>query len=227
MIASENVKRFCREDISKIENYDKAINDHTQTWHCHHRLEIGDNGERISRKDLKNRCLYFDRPASELIFLTRSEHVRLHHTGNKNMLGKKFSDETRQKMSEAHRGRTMSEESRRKMSEARKGMTFSEETRRKMSEAKRGKPMSEEARRKLSESLKGRKRPPFSEEWKRKLSESHKMKISESHKGSKMSEEQKRKISEAKKGSHHSEETRMKMSLARKAYWEKKKMTRK
>ena len=40
MINEKNAKRFCNEDISLIENYDKAIVDNTQTWHCHHRAEI-------------------------------------------------------------------------------------------------------------------------------------------------------------------------------------------
>lgn len=50
----------------------------------------------------------------------------------------------------------------------------------------------EEAKRKISESLKGRKRPPRSEEWSRKLSEVNK--------GKKLSEITKKKISEANKG---------------------------
>ena len=38
---------YCRGDISKIENYDKAIADTKTVWHCHHRLETHDeNGNR-------------------------------------------------------------------------------------------------------------------------------------------------------------------------------------
>lgn len=33
-------KKYCCEDISLIENYEKAVNDKTQTWCCHHKLEI-------------------------------------------------------------------------------------------------------------------------------------------------------------------------------------------
>ena len=40
MINEHNAKKFCKEDISKIENYDKAIADTTQVWDCHHRTEI-------------------------------------------------------------------------------------------------------------------------------------------------------------------------------------------
>lgn len=57
-----------------------------------------------------------------------------------------------------------------------------------------GKKHSEEARRKISEALKGKKRPPFSKETKRKMSlaskgkkksKEHRIKIGESHKGEK------------------------------------------
>jgi group I intron endonuclease len=67
-----------------------------------------------------------------------------------------MTDETRQKISKASKGRTHSEETRRKMSKANKGRTLSEETRRKISEASKGRTHSEETRRKLSEAAKAR-----------------------------------------------------------------------
>jgi hypothetical protein len=76
--------------------------------------------------------------------------------------GCKRSEETKKRMSEAHRN--ISEETRKKMSEAKKGKKrgpFSEEHRRKMSEAKKGRTLSEETRRKLSEAKKGKKRGPY------------------------------------------------------------------
>ena len=60
----------------------------------------------------------------------------------------------------------------------------------------------------------GKKRRPFSEEWKRKMSEVHK--------GKHHSEEHKKKLSEANKGKHSevSEETRRKMSEVHKGkHW--------
>ena len=39
MISENHTKAFCKDDISLIENYDKAIADKTQVWHCHHRRE--------------------------------------------------------------------------------------------------------------------------------------------------------------------------------------------
>lgn len=67
---------FCKEDVCLIENYDKAMNDTTQTWDCHHRLEIELN---MSRAELVKSNLYVNRPASELIFLTHDEHTHLHN----------------------------------------------------------------------------------------------------------------------------------------------------
>ena len=111
MINERQARKFCKEDISKIKNYDKAIADTTQVWHCHHMTETWWN---CSKKELiENEC-YYHRKACELIFLTHSEHLRLH------LKGKNLSEETRRKMSEARKGRTFTEEWRRKMSEAAK-----------------------------------------------------------------------------------------------------------
>lgn len=76
MIDYKSVCKYCKEAPTLIENYDKAINDTTQTWDCHHRLETELN---LSKQDLIDRDIYFNRPASELIFLTHTEHIRIHH----------------------------------------------------------------------------------------------------------------------------------------------------
>lgn len=90
-------KRFCKEDISKIENYDKAVNDKSQTWHCHHRTEIWWN---CSKKELiENEC-YYGRKACELIFLTPKDHISLHKKG------KAFSEEHKRKIRQSHKGMT-------------------------------------------------------------------------------------------------------------------------
>lgn len=71
-------KQYCCEPLNLIENYELAINDKTQTWVIHHRLEITNNGHNLNMNELKRLGLYYNRPASELIFLTKSEHARLH-----------------------------------------------------------------------------------------------------------------------------------------------------
>ena len=79
---SKLIRKFCK-NPEKIENYDKAISDTTQTWHCHHRLELYTSSGERRLKDLYCRELialgmYYDRPPEELIFLTQSDHVSLH-----------------------------------------------------------------------------------------------------------------------------------------------------
>ena len=148
MINESRVKKYCKEEPSKIENYDKAVADTTQIWDLHHRTEIWWNC--TAQELIDNEC-YYNRKACELIFLTHAEHTRLHNKG------KLLSEEQRRKISEAKKGKTLSEEHRRKLSEAKKGkkrMPFSEEHRRKISEAKKGKVRSEETKNKISKALK-------------------------------------------------------------------------
>ena len=113
MINEKYAKAFCRDDISLIENYDKAVSDTTQMWQCHHRRETI-----FSKSDLIEIGEYYNRPACELIFLTQLEHIRLHH------LGKHLSEETRKKISEAKINKPKSAEARKKMSEAQNGSYF-------------------------------------------------------------------------------------------------------
>lgn len=101
MIEINKAKSYCSEDISLIENYELAIGGQTQTWECHHRKETD---EGLSRTELIEMGLYFNRPASELIFLTKSEHSSLHHKNNKHNLGNHHTEETKTKMSEAKNG---------------------------------------------------------------------------------------------------------------------------
>lgn len=86
----KNVDTYCSEDLKLIENYDKAVSDPYQIWEMHHRLE-----DSYTRKELIKAGLYYNRPANELIFLTRDDHNKLH----KHALGMKHSEETKQLMS--------------------------------------------------------------------------------------------------------------------------------
>lgn len=180
MISEKQLKRFCSGDISDIENYDSAINDRELMWDCHHRREISENK---SRSQLIEEGMYYNRPPSELIFLTHGEHTSLH--------GNHLSAETRRKISEFHKGKKLSDETRRKISESRMGKT----------PWNKGGKLSDEHRRKLSESHKGK----TSGNKGRKLSAEHRRKLSEVAKKQwelrdrKLSEETKRKMSEAAK----------------------------
>lgn len=80
MIGLKTVKRFCKE-YWLIENYDQAMADETQCWHCHHRHEID---WALPRKELIAIGRYYDVHYSELIFLTQEEHTRLHKAGKNN-----------------------------------------------------------------------------------------------------------------------------------------------
>ena len=76
-------------DPKLIENFEAAENDTTQTWVCHHRRELVP--DRKSAEELVDMGLYWNRPPEELIFLTNSEHKRLHSTGENNPMHGKDS----------------------------------------------------------------------------------------------------------------------------------------
>ena len=79
MISEKCAKCYCSEDISLIENYQQAIADEERMWEIHHRRECDENGRTLfTHKQLIEMNLYFNRPASELIFVTRSIHCKLH-----------------------------------------------------------------------------------------------------------------------------------------------------
>ncbi len=78
---------------------------------------------------------------------------------NNPMYGRKHSEETRKKLSEANKGKKLSEETKKKLSEANKGKKLSEETKKKLSEVQKGTNV-------MPPSFKGRK---HSEESKKKM----------------------------------------------------------
>lgn len=156
MIDEINAKKYCRDDISLIKNYAEALADTTQTWFCHHV-----NGEPFTgfcKDDLIKMKMYYNRPASELMFVTLSMHNTIHRTGVKFKKSKPVSDETKKKMSDnncMHR-----EEVRAKMSASCKGRIpwnkgkrgiYSDET-----IAKMRKPKSEETKLKISLAKRGK-----------------------------------------------------------------------
>lgn len=111
---------------------------------------------------------------SNLVYLTRSEHSRLHATG------KHHSVETKQKMSASHKCKTSSNKGKKLYEEHKSkirannigmlGKHHSAETREKMSAAKKGKHRSEETKQKIRIAKLGKKRSPFSVETREKMS---------------------------------------------------------
>lgn len=108
MISKNTLETYCCESISNIENYKEAVSSE-ELYVCHHRNEISMG---LSRQDLIMLGLYWNRPASELIFMKNEDHTSIHHTG------KTVTTETKRKLSEnngSHR-----QEVRDKMSKTRK-----------------------------------------------------------------------------------------------------------
>jgi hypothetical protein len=93
---------------------------------------------------------------NNLQLMTKEEHISLHHKNNKNMLGKKHSEETKRKISNGNKGKQRSGACKIEMSERMKGKKMSELTKSRMSEAKKGNKYtlgykhSEEAKKKIS-----------------------------------------------------------------------------
>ena len=182
MINEYTAKKYCSEDISIIENYELAVNDTTQTWDCHHRGEILPCG-RFSIDDLKKFGLYYKRPASELIFLTKAEHTRLHN------ICVPLSEATKKAIGEALKGIPKSEDHKKAISDAKKGVPLSEANKQAISDALKGIPKSEAHKKAMSEALSGVPKGPMSED--------HKKAISDALKGIPKSEAHKKAIAEA------------------------------
>ena len=153
--------------------------------------------------------------------------------GNKYSLGFKHSEEVRERMSNAQKGKVLSEEHKQKVAIANTGKTRSEESRKRMSLAQKGKPKSEQAKKNAREA-----RKPITDETREKMSESRKgrivsdetrQKLSQSLIGNtrtlgyKHTEESKKKMSESRKGIVRSEEYKQKMSISLKESYKRRK----
>ena len=107
-------RKICPE-FNKVENYEKALANEFYGWVLHHRRGIDETGHNIPREEMVVQGLYFNRPPEELIFVTRSEHRRLH---NSNFKGKPLSDERRKRLSEVLKGRKFTAEHKERIAEA-------------------------------------------------------------------------------------------------------------
>ena len=115
--------------------YFKCMAIHKIQVHTHIGYKLGMDIHHLDENKLNNSL-------SNLVYLTRSEHVKIHNET------RVFSDETKLKLSEKLKGRKASEETKQKMSEAHKGKNAGEK------HYLYGKHHSSETKRKLSEALK-------------------------------------------------------------------------
>lgn len=106
MINEHIVKKYCRGDITQIENYNDAIAD-SKMWHCHHRMEVQPDDTILDAQWMIDHDIYFDLDPCMLVFLTKHDHMSLHAnnrdltgfiTANR-MKGKKHKAETKAVMS--------------------------------------------------------------------------------------------------------------------------------
>lgn len=130
MINKVKAEMYCSQPIELIENYDKAVADQTQVWHCHH---IWETMLGYSANELIEMNEYYGIPACNLIFLTPEEHGRIHSEGERNPFYRKHhSDKTKEVIREKNL------EWYRHNKPVNFGIPHSEETKRKMSEVKIG-----------------------------------------------------------------------------------------
>ena len=124
MICLQTVKKFCKGNISEIENYDLAIADSDKCWHCHHKMEIQPDGVRLNRKWMIDHGIYFDQDPCMLVFLTESEHRSLHMLGHE--VSERVKSIARSNISKLRKdnfkGHKHTEESKAKMREKRKNL---------------------------------------------------------------------------------------------------------
>ena len=108
------LKHYCKDDLSRIENYELAKKDNFVGWQIHPRLEFTLNGERARTSDeLIRMNMYYGRPYFELIFLRTQDHRRIHNADpvrksniskhGVGMSGKRHSAEAKLKMSESRK----------------------------------------------------------------------------------------------------------------------------
>ena len=166
--------------ISNGRPYFKGHGVHELQMHTHIGYKRGFDIHHIDENKLNNAL-------SNLVYLLKSEHSKIHHKGEKHPLyGKHHSSEAKKKMSESHKGEN----------HPMYGKHHSSETKKKMSESHKGKKNSEETKRKISESISGENHPLYGKHH----SEETKRKMSDAKKGRHFSDEHKEKISDSQKG---------------------------
>ena len=102
-----------------------------------------------------------------------SEEARKNHIAA--MTGFVFSLERNKKISDSKKGKPRSKETVEKVAAKKRGIPLSEEHKKKLSESEKGRIFPEEVKKKISIAKTGKKRAPFSEEWKQNMSKAQKL----------------------------------------------------
>lgn len=139
MIGVSKVRLYCKGDIFRIENYEKAVADTETMWDCHHRDEIRKLPSGMialrSVDDLIEAGLYYQVPPEYLIFLPHSDHLSLHkRLKTYKRTGIPHTESTKELMRQKAKGHTLSGASKEKLRQWHLGRKLSEETRKRMSE---------------------------------------------------------------------------------------------
>lgn len=108
MIDFDSAISYCKEPISNIENYELAIADTEETWVCHHREELFEDGRiKHHTSNLKLMRMYYNQPADKLIFLRRGDHIRLH--AKSGIYAKPWTEERKKTRNLAYKGKNTGE----------------------------------------------------------------------------------------------------------------------
>ena len=73
----KKLKKYCREPIENIKGYREAVESEDVGYVCHHINELT-----FTEDELKKMNMYYNRPSSELIIMSRSEHKTWHNKWN-------------------------------------------------------------------------------------------------------------------------------------------------
>lgn len=164
------------------------------------------------------RMMCMNRPNNKLYgwIRRRANEAQL---GNNHWLGKKHSEEAKEKIRNKLKGRKLSEEHIENVRVANTGKKRSPEQCKKIGDIHRGKIVTDETKNKMSESQKGNTNKVG-----KKVSDETKRKISIANTGYRHTAEAKTKIAEA--GRNISDETRRRLSAKQKEVWARRKMER-
>lgn len=154
--SSSSDKEFMLDQITNPQNYKYKIISQYKTSRdalakeikLHNKLNVGSNSKFYNKA--KQTATGFDTTGSTLT----EEHKR-----KVSPLGRKFSEETKDKIRKKSYKEYLTEEARYKMGSANRGKHLSEETKSKLSKAKIGTKHTEKAKRKMSEQRQGIKNP--------------------------------------------------------------------